>query len=262
MTRSVRGLAALVVGGGSGIGEACAELFAADGGTVLVADLNKDASERAAAQINNQGGTAFATTMNVAAQADIDHAVAAAIRHMGRLDVLINAAAMLKPAKLEVCSVDDWASCFRVNVEGALMVARSCLPHLRNSPSASIVNIGSLSAMWGRPNGASYGPSKAALVSLSRQMALEWAADGVRVNVVNPGSIDTALARAAVGQQVLDERAKVIPAGRIGRPAEVAELVVFLASPAASYITAQAINCDGGFSETLMSAPMGNSKPT
>lgn len=153
---------------------------------------------------------------------------------------------MPKPAKLDICSVDDWASRFRINVEGALMVARSCLPHLRNSPSASIVNIGSLSAMWGRPNGASYGPSKAALVSLSRQMALEWAADGVRVNVVNPGSIDTALARAAVGQQLLDERAKVIPAGRIGRPAEVTELVVFLASPAASYVTPRPLTAMGG----------------
>lgn len=256
MTRTVKGLAALVVGGGSGIGEACSELFAADGGSVFIADLDKDAAERVAAQIHKQGGVAFAAAMNVAVQQDIDRVVAAAIHQMGRLDVLINAAAMLKPAKLEVCSIDDWALCFSVNVEGALMVARSCLPHLRNSASASIVNIGSLSAMWGRPNGASYGPSKAALVSLSRQMALEWA-PRVRVNVVNPGSIDTALARAAVGQQVLDDRAKVIPAGRIGSPAEVAEVVVFLASPAAAYITAQAINCDGGFSETLMSAPMG-----
>jgi len=258
MMRSVKGLTALVVGGGSGIGQACAELFAADGGTLLVADLNKEAADGVAAKINSQGGRAFAAAMNVALQQDIDHAVAEAMRQMGRLDVLINAAAMLKPAKLEVCSMDEWGACFGVNVEGALMVARSCLPHLRNSPCASIINIGSLSAMWGRPNGGSYGPSKAALVSLSRQMALEWAPQ-VRVNVVNPGSIDTALARAAVGQQVLDDRAKVIPARRIGSPAEVAEVVVFLASPAASYVTAQAINCDGGFSETLMSAPMGKS---
>ncbi|MGE0629881.1 MAG: SDR family NAD(P)-dependent oxidoreductase [Hyphomicrobiaceae bacterium] len=257
---SVQGLVALVVGGGSGIGEACAKAFAAAGGAAMIGDLRLEGASRVATEIETGGHQAAAVHLDVGVQADIDAAVNTTVVRFGRIDVVVNAAAMVRPAKLEDCSLEDWAACFRVNVVGALMLARTCLPYLRQSPAASIVNIGSLSGMFGRPNGGSYGPSKAALVSLTRQMALEWAPYGVRANIVNPGNIDTPLARAAVGQKVLDERAKVIPLARIGSPEEVADLVVFLASPAARYITAQAINCDGGFSETLMSAPMGTSK--
>jgi NAD(P)-dependent dehydrogenase (short-subunit alcohol dehydrogenase family) len=253
----IRNLTALIVGGGSGIGEATAKVFAANGGSVVVADLSRDAAERVAAEIAGDGGAAVAVTMNIGEQADIDKAIAHALATYGRLDVVVNCAALVRPDTLENCSLDEWKACFHVNVDGALMLARTCLPHLRESPHASIVNVTSLGGVWGRPNGGSYGPSKAALMTLSRQMALEWAQYGVRVNAVNPGTIDTPLCRVTVPEHVLTERATKIPMGRLGTPTEMANLIVYLASPAASYITAQVIACDGGHSQSMFSVPMG-----
>ena len=142
------------------------------------------------------------------------------------------------------------------NVNGALLLARACLPHLRKSPAPAIVHVGSLAGVVGYARTSAYGPSKGALITLSRQMALEWAVDGVRVNVVIPGTIDTPL-KHTVRAEILAERERQIPLGRLGYPSEMADLAVFLASPAASFITAQAINCDGGFSQNLYAVPMG-----
>jgi NAD(P)-dependent dehydrogenase (short-subunit alcohol dehydrogenase family) len=257
----IEGLVALVVGGGSGIGEASARIFAANGGYVAVADLRRGHATAVTEVIQADGGNAVALEMNVALQSDVDAAVNATIARYGRLDVVINAAAAVRPIRLEQCCVADWRAVFEVNVEGALWLARTCLPHLRKSPAAAIVNVGSLGGVYGRPNGGAYGPSKAALVALSRQMALEWVNDGVRVNVVIPGTIDTPLARVTVPAAVLAERAAKLPMGRLGEAGELADMIVFLASPAASYITAQSFTVDGGHSQSLLFDPMGQTAP-
>jgi NAD(P)-dependent dehydrogenase (short-subunit alcohol dehydrogenase family) len=253
MTHSrVTGLVALVAGAGSGIGEAAARTFAANGGTVVVCDLREDAAHGVAAAIVEQGGKAIGVTMDVAKQSDIDAALDQALAKFGKLDVLINTAGVIQPAPLETCSLDDWRMSFRVNVEGALLLARSCLPHLRKSPAAAIVNCSSLAGGRAYPNGGPYGPSKAALIALSRTMAIEWAEDGVRVNCVNPGMVETPMVRANVRPEMIRLREERIPLRRVGQPGELADLIVFLASPAASFITAQDINCDGGMSQALM----------
>ena len=253
MTHSrVTGLVALVAGAGSGIGEAAARTFAANGGTVVVCDLREDAANRVAAAIVEQGGTAIGVAMDVAKQSDIDAALDEALAKFGKLDVLINTAGVIQPAPLETCSLDDWRTSFRVNVEGALLLARSRLPHLRKSPAAAIVNCSSLAGGRAYPNGGPYGPSKAALISLSRTMAIEWAEDGIRVNCVKPGMVDTPMVRANVRPEMIKLREERIPLRRVGQPGELADLIVFLASPAASFIMAQDINCDGGMSQALM----------
>lgn len=257
----IKGLTALVVGGGSGMGESSARVFSANGGSVVVADLDGNRAERVAAGISSDGGAAIAIRLDVSNQENIDAAVERTVAAYGKLDVLINTSALVTPARLEEVSLDTWQCCFRVNVDGALMLARTCLPQLRKSAFASIVNVGSLAGEYGYARGGAYGPSKAALVTLSRQMALEWTAYGVRVNVVTPGTIDTPMSRGAVRREVLADRAKTIPMGRLGEPGEVANLIVFLASPAASYITAQAFNCDGGLSQSMFSQPMGVPQP-
>jgi NAD(P)-dependent dehydrogenase (short-subunit alcohol dehydrogenase family) len=248
----VKGLVALVAGGGSGIGEATSKVLAANGASVVVADRRKEPAERVAAEIVKDGGAAIAVAMDVSAQNDIDKAIAATIATYGKLDILINSAGVIFPASLEDCSLDDWRTSFLVNVDAALMLGRSCLPHLRKSNAAAIVNIASLAGGRGYPNGGAYGPSKAALISLTRQMALEWAKDGVRVNVVSPGTIDTPLTRSNMTPAVMADREAKIPLGRLGVAGELADTVVFLASPAASFITAQEVNCDGGLSQALM----------
>jgi NAD(P)-dependent dehydrogenase (short-subunit alcohol dehydrogenase family) len=251
---TIDGLVALIVGGGSGMGEAAAKTMAANGSKVVVADLQVESAQRVVSAIVAAGGKAVA--VDVSKQADIDAAVQKTLDSFGRLDILVNTAVLVKPAALEDCSLDDWHACFRVNVDGALLLARSCLPHLRKSPSPAIVNVASLAGITGYPRTAAYGPSKAALITLSRQMALEWAVDRIRVNVVIPGTVDTPLTR-HVRDEVLAERAQQIPLGRLGYASELGDLIVFLASPAASFITGQTVNCDGGFSQNLFAAPMG-----
>jgi len=248
----VEGLVALVVGGGSGIGEATAHTFAANGAKVVVADRRKEAAEAVATEIAKAGGDAIGLAMNVAEQADIDAVIAATIEKYGQLDIVVNSAGVIFPGSLEDCSLDDWRTSFLVNVDAALLLGRACLPHLRKSKAASIVNIASLAGGRGYANGGAYGPSKAALISLTRQMALEWAADGIRVNVVSPGTIDTPLTRANMRPDIIAQREARIPLGRLGVASELADTVVFLASPAASFVTAQEVNCDGGLSQSLM----------
>lgn len=256
----LKGLTAFVSGGGSGIGEASAKAFAANGGSVVVADLRPEQAERVATDIVSAGGRAIWVGMDVSQPHDIELAVAKAIIRFDKLDVLINTAALVRPAPLDDAPLDAWRSCFDVNVDGALLLARTCLPYLKKSRAASIIHIGSLAGKHGYPMGGAYGTSKAALMTLSRQMALEWAPYGVRVNVVVPGTIDTPMSRGTVRADILAERAKTIPMRRLGQPEEVANLITFLASPAASYITAETFNCDGGLSQSLFSQPMGMSK--
>jgi len=252
MRSPVKGLVALVAGGGSGIGEAAARTFAANDGLVAIADVRKEMADRVVATIVAAGGKAIAVAMDVAKQSDIDAALKTVLAQFGKLDVLINTAGVIKPAPLETTPLEDWRFSFAINVEGALMLARSCLPHLRKGRAPAIVNCSSLSGGRAYPMGGPYGPTKAALISLSRQMAIEWAEFGVRVNCVNPGIVDTPLVRANVSPEMIKLREERIPLHRMGTPAELADLIVFLASPAASFITGQDINCDGGMSQALM----------
>jgi NAD(P)-dependent dehydrogenase (short-subunit alcohol dehydrogenase family) len=242
------GLVALVVGGGSGIGEETARIIAANGGSVVVADIRKAAADDVAAAIVAAGGKAIAAAMDVASQADIDAVVAKTVETYGQLDIVVNAAAVVKAAPLESCDLADWKLSFRVNVEGAIMLARSCLPHLRKSVDASIVHVASLAGIGAYPNGG----AKAALIALTKTMAMEWVKYGIRVNVVSPGTVETPLMRAVLNPDDIQQRAARIPMRRLGQPSELADTIVFLASPMASFVTGQNLNCDGGLSQALM----------
>lgn len=253
MRRSrIEGLVAIVAGGGSGIGAETARAIAANGGKVVVADIRGDAAEALARTIAAEGGEAIAAAMDVGSQADIDAAVAATLGTYGRLDIVVNAAALVKAGPLETTDLEDWRRSFRVNIEGAIMLSRTCLPHLRKSPHPAIVNVASLAGIGAYPNGGAYGTTKAALIALTKTMAMEWVADGVRVNVVTPGTVETPLVHAVLTPDIIRQRAGRIPMGRLGQASELADTIVFLASPMASYITGQSINCDGGLSQALM----------
>ena len=260
MTQStIEGFAALIIGAGSGMGAACAHTFAANGGVVVVADLRGEAAERVAAEIVKAGGKAVAMAMDVSKEEDINAAVKKTIATYGRLDVLINTATWSQSAMLEDVDMQDWNLAFQTNVHGPMLLARACVPHMRKSPAASMVFAASLAGLWGYNGHSAYGPTKAAVITMARQMALEWAIDNIRVNVVIPGTIDSPL-KHRQSPASLAERLRQIPMGRLGYPSEMADLAVFLASPAASFITGQAINCCGGFSTNMFVVPSGQSE--
>jgi 3-oxoacyl-[acyl-carrier protein] reductase len=253
---TIEGFVALVAGAGSGMGAACARTFAANGGFVVVADKNAESADRVSEEIVARGDKALSMPLDVGKAEDIDAAVRKTLEAYGRLDVLINVAVMVEPTMLEDADMDRWDDAFHVNVHSALVLARACLPHLRKSPAPAIVHAGSLAGVNGYARSGSYGPSKAALITLSRQMALEWAVDGIRVNVVIPGTIETP-ALAALSAEAITTRKKQVPLGRLSDPSEQADIAIFLASPVASFITGQAFVVDGGFSQNLYPQPMG-----
>jgi NAD(P)-dependent dehydrogenase (short-subunit alcohol dehydrogenase family) len=244
------GRVAIVTGGGTGIGRATALAFADAGARVLV-------TGRRVAPLDAVAAAREGIEAHVADVSDPETAagtVAAAVDRWGRLDVLVNNAAVLEPAPLEQADADRVARILAINVVGPTMLARAALPHLERE-RGSIVNVSSTVAQRPAPRIAHYGASKAALDYLTRTWALELARHGIRVNGVAPGPTESdALAAAGLGAEAIDrikkQEAEKTPFGRRGEPEEIAHWLLALADPAATWITGQVISVDGGYTLT------------
>ncbi|MFF9118620.1 SDR family NAD(P)-dependent oxidoreductase [Streptomyces massasporeus] len=235
------GLTALVTGGASGIGRATAELLAARGAQVAVLDLDPSPVDE----------PLLAHRADVTDDASVRQAVAAVVADLGGLDVLVNNAGIGAQGTVEDNPDDEWHRVYDVNVLGMVRTARACLPHLRASTHAAIVNTCSIAATAGLPQRALYSATKGAVYSLTLAMAADHVREGIRVNCVNPGTVDTpwvgrlldAAPDPAAERSALEARQ---PTGRLVSPAEVAGAIAYLASPLSGATTGTALAVDGG----------------
>jgi NAD(P)-dependent dehydrogenase (short-subunit alcohol dehydrogenase family) len=240
---------ALVTGAAGGIGRAVVQLLRARGYAIVAEDISPKVSELAA----DASGQVIPLEADVARTESARRAVSLAVDRFGRLDVLVNNAGLFLRKPTEQCTDDDFDALMATNVRGAFLHAREALPSLART-NGSIVNLASISGLVGMPGQTVYAMTKGAIVQLTRQLAVEHAHRGIRVNAVAPGAVDTefvAHARdAAADPDPAASRASAIsqhPIGRILTPAEIAEAIVFLASPAASAITGAILSVDGGY---------------
>ncbi len=238
---SLAGKTAFVTGGSRGIGAAIALGLAEAGADVILSYREKQAeAETVAAEIKAMGRKADIVRMDVTSKPDID----AVVKNLGPVSVLVNNAGINKPTDFDQVTETDWDMILSANLKGPFMVAQAVLPLMKDG--GSIIHIGSVSGQYGGPRTAHYAASKAGLISLSQVIARFGAGSGVRSNVVAAGLIASEMAAAGMASAAVQKAAETIILKRMGTPREVADAVVFLASDASSYITAQTINVNGG----------------
>ncbi|HVX67094.1 MAG TPA: glucose 1-dehydrogenase [Bryobacteraceae bacterium] len=246
---------AVVTGAGAGIGRAVARVFAAEGAHVIAADIQADAAQQTARLIAAAGGRASAVPVDVASEESVRQLAARTLAENGCVHVLVNNAAIQVNKTVEQTTFEEWNREFAVNVGGVFLCSKYFLPHLRQT-RGSIVNMASVNGFFTEPMCAGYCATKAAIIGLTKAMAIDHGREGIRVNCICPGYIDAGLAEQYFQVQA-DPRAareaagKLHALGRIGRPEEVGQTALFLASDEASFVTGAAYVVDGGFSAGL-----------
>ncbi len=238
---------ALVTGGSRGIGKAISLALAQAGAAIALTYREQhEAAQIVVRHIQSQGGRAIAFQMNVRDRSAVRECIRAVEATWGGLDILVNNAGINKPADFDQITDDDWDEILAVNLKGPFTCIQEALPALLRRGGGSIVNVGSVSGQYGGPRTAHYAASKAGLISLGQVVARFGARDNIRCNTVAAGLVASDMASAGMQVEAVKKAAANILLGRLGTPEEVAHAVVFLASDASSYITAQTINVNGG----------------
>ena len=245
MSNELTGKVAIVTGAGRNIGRAIALQLAAGGASILVnARNNRTEAEAVAREIESSGGTALVHIGDVADPKAVQAMADAAVKDFGRIDILVNNAALRREKSFDEMSYADWREIMDVTLDGAFHCTKACLPALRKSAAGTIVNVGGLSAHTGAKNRAHVVTAKAGIVGFTRALASEFASDGITVNCVVPGLIGTA--RAKDRPEPAHHLTHQTLTGERGKPEDVAAMVRFLCGPGARYVTGQAIHANGG----------------
>jgi 3-oxoacyl-[acyl-carrier protein] reductase len=242
---SLRNKVALVTGASQGIGRATSLALAEAGAQVTLAARNAEKLASLAAEIAAAGGAALAVTMDVADPEQVKAGFKQSLEKFGRLDVLVNNAAMTRDGLAVRMKADDWESVLRTNLTGAMLCIQQALATMTRQRSGRIINISSVVAEMGNAGQANYVAAKAGLIGLTKAIATEYASRNITVNAVAPGFIATAMTE-GLAQNVKDEMAARIPLGRFGTDRDVAAAIVFLASDEAAYITGHVLDVNGG----------------
>lgn len=249
----LRNRVVLVTGAAMGIGKAIAVLFAQEGARVVAADVNERTGPDTEREIRDAGGECLFRRMDVSSEADVEATVAAGSASFGTIDLLMNVAGIAHESPAHQLELRDWHRILDVNLGGTFLCAKHVLPGMLELRRGAIVNISSVQALFGFPGYPHYAASKGGIVSMTRQMAREYAGAGIRVNCIAPGTVDTPM-NEQVLSRVPDPKAlraawdKMHPLGRIGQPIDVAQGALFLASDESSWITGQCLSIDGGVS--------------
>jgi len=245
---------ALITGAARGIGLAVARRFLADGFDVALLDIDGDLLAQSVSALARPDVT-LAVTCDVSDPAAVASAVAKVERRFGRLDVLVNNAGIAVFAPLMETSDADWSRVLAVNLTGPFLCTKAAVPLMRRHGGGAIVNITSISGLRASTLRSAYGSSKAGLAHLTKQLAVELAELGIRVNGVAPGPVDTAMAKAVHSPEIRADYHDAIPLNRYGLEEELAEAIFFLCSDRASYITGQILAVDGGFDAAGIGLP-------
>ena len=242
---SLNGKIALVTGAAQGIGRDIALALATDGADVAICDVNLDAAQKTAGDIEAKGRKSLALKANVAASTDVTAMIDQVVEKFGKIDILVNNAGITRDGLILRMKDEDWDLVLSINLKGSFLCTKAALKYMSKQRGGTIINIASIVGAMGNAGQANYVASKAGLIGLTKTIAREYANRGITANAVAPGFIDTAMTQ-ALSENVRQELAKQIPMGKLGTPEDVANAVRFLASPWASYITGQVIHVNGG----------------
>lgn len=244
----LHGKVAVVTGGNAGIGEAIAKAFAREGASVVITGRRQGELDRVVNDMVKEQGQAFAVAGSVTNEGHAQEAVRRTVQQFGRLDILVNNAGVGDFGK-RLHEIDDatWAQVLDVNLTGVFRMTRAALPQMLKQGKGVIINISSIASLLGLPSLPAYAASKGALDAMTRALAVDYAKEGIRCNVVNPGLIDTPMAAPLMSNpELLDPILSHYPIRRVGKPEEVANMVLYLASDEASWVTGGTFPVDGG----------------
>ena len=241
----VRGMAGIITGGARGIGEAIAEGFAKNGVNLAIADVNREAAIETAARLTKLGVKAIGIKLDVSSAETVIKAFEDIRKEFNKIDILINNAGITKDCVLLRMKEEDWDAVVDTNLKGVFLCSKEAIKDMSKQRYGRIVNITSVAAFMGNPGQANYSASKAGVVGFTKTIAKEYASRGITINAVAPGFIQTAMTD-VLSDSVKEEMKRLIPLGRFGTVEDVANAVIFLASPDSGYITGQVIHVNGG----------------
>jgi 3-oxoacyl-[acyl-carrier protein] reductase len=241
----LEGKVCLITGAASGIGKATTLLFAQEGATVIAGDISKENLDSLVKEAEGLPGKVDPYVLNVTDRDQIKEVVEKVVQKYGRIDVLVNNAGITRDALLVRMKEEDWDAVINVNLKGVFNVTQMVVPYMIKQRNGSIVNVSSVVGIYGNPGQTNYAASKAGVIGMTKTWAKELAGRNIRVNAVAPGFIETPMTE-KLPEKAREAALSRIPLGRFGKPEEVAQVILFLASDESSYVTGQVIGIDGG----------------